>query len=334
MGMYNLAKELILPNLIWAQREETKRQRTRTFRFKTRRFLGYRGRKKLFNLFQAKPSTVLGRLVRQTKPIDASRLKFKINAKTLPKSLFHIKYIFNLKEFLIYDTYNFYLSESKPVVQKSDLEAPWRKLNFLYDVRRHIKVFRTHTLRLIQSTPTTERRATQELKVLLGVHPLAYFWFFEFGYAVTLVKWGFAKSIKGAHQILASAACVVNYKVITILWGVVKPGDIFRLTFSYLGLVAYNSHLQEQSKSLSIMRRWLMKIVMRRNRYKLALGKKKQGPGISTRRTKHFHFFEADLKSFSVACLPLKKNSYYYSYAFMLWMNYWNYRTVMWKYLT
>ena len=78
------------------------------------------------------------------------------------RSLFHIKCLFDVNEYLMYDFYNFYttkLQKRNKRYKKTHLGVfTPTKLNFFYYIRRSIKIFRLHTLRFFKVSFNTERK--------------------------------------------------------------------------------------------------------------------------------------------------------------------------------
>lgn len=78
------------------------------------------------------------------------------------RSLFHIKCLFDINEYLMYDFYNFYaakLQKRCKRFKKTRFEAfTPTKLNFFYYIRRSIRIFRLHTLRFFKVSFNTERK--------------------------------------------------------------------------------------------------------------------------------------------------------------------------------
>lgn len=78
------------------------------------------------------------------------------------RSLFHIKCLFDVNEYLMYDFYNFYtakLQKRHKRYKKAHFDAfTPTKLNFFYYIRRSIRIFRLHTLRFFKVSFNTERK--------------------------------------------------------------------------------------------------------------------------------------------------------------------------------
>jgi hypothetical protein len=126
--------------------------------------------------------------------------------------LFHIKCLFDVEEFALYDLFNFYKTTSttqKPRSAHNTVNAPSR-LNFFYKIRSSIKLFRLHTLKFMETSFNTERKTNLFFKVFSSMSTVAYMWFFEFNLAVFLVKINFSESIKHAHALITKQLCVVN----------------------------------------------------------------------------------------------------------------------------
>ena len=95
--------------------------------------------------------------------VDSRYLSLSNKKKSFSvRSLFHIKCLFDVNEYLMYDFYNFYAARLRQKVKKIKkvqygFFAP-TKLNFFYYIRRSIKIFRLHTLRFFKTSFNTERK--------------------------------------------------------------------------------------------------------------------------------------------------------------------------------
>lgn len=142
----------------------------------------------------------------------AGSLNFRTVKTAFPKSLFHIKCLFELEEFAMYDFFNFQTAsapDQKARPAHNTTHAPTR-LNFFYKIRTSIKIFRLHTLMFFGRSYKTEHRTNLFLKTFSKMSTLAYIWFFEFNLAVFLVKVGFAESIKKGHMLVSTDNCALN----------------------------------------------------------------------------------------------------------------------------
>lgn len=129
-----------------------------------------------------------------------------------PRALFHIKCLFDLEEFAVYDLYNFYQTEARPAKKQTNhtVQDIPQKINFFYYVRRSIKIFRSHSLLFFRKSFNTERKTNLFFKGFESVSTLSYMWFFEFNLPMLLIKVGFASSVRNAYSLVTSHSCFLN----------------------------------------------------------------------------------------------------------------------------
>lgn len=142
----------------------------------------------------------------------AGSINFRAAKAAFPRSLFHIKCLFELEEFAMYDFFNFQTASApdQKTRPSHNTTHPPIRLNFFYKIRTSIKIFRLHTLMFFGKSYKTEHRTNLFLKTFSSMSTLAYIWFFEFNLSVFLVKVGFAESISKGHMLVASGSCSVG----------------------------------------------------------------------------------------------------------------------------
>lgn len=266
----------------------------------------------------------------------AGSLVFRTVKTAFPKSLFHIKCLFELEEFAMYDFFNFQTAsapEQKTRPAHNTTHAPTR-LNFFYKIRTAIKIFRLHTLMFFGKSYKTEHRTNLFFKTFSTMSTLAYIWFFEFNLAVFLVKVGFAESIGKGHMLVATDNCALNGGFSHPKWTLVSPGDLVQLTFSGMFIWWLITSLGQKLNLTKRYAKLVAKLFFRKRSGGIRVPQQKKGLILTWSKQKPFHLFEIDPKTSSVFLLPYKNNSTYFRLVFTLWLNYWNYRIVLWKYRT
>ena len=146
------------------------------FRGSARRIRLSRFKKSIASLFSDSPSyhkqySLVTGLVKTT-----GSLTFRTVKTGFPKSLFHIKCLFELEEFTMYDFFNFQMAsapDQKTRPLHNTTHAPTR-LNFFYRIRTSIKIFRLHTLMFFGKSFKTEHRTNLFLKTFSSMSTLAY----------------------------------------------------------------------------------------------------------------------------------------------------------------
>ena len=255
------------------------------------------------------------------------------------KPFFHIKNIFNLNEFLMYDFYNFHKNrihkQSKGIPRRLREYTTkfWKKINFFYYIRDSIDVFRTHTLQFFKLWDKTDRRNTLVFKGFRGFSPLAYIWFFEFSLTYFLIKIRFSESMPQSLVMVLGGVVFINGSSSTERWDPVHPGNFIQLVFSPYLLLRLRKLIIQVFKFLRKTRKFLRKTILRSRKYRIKL------PYITSKsqymvanKPTHFRLFEIDYKSASAVLLPLKSPKIYLSAITMFWTNFWNYRLTIWKY--
>lgn len=263
-------------------------------------------------------------------------LTFRATKTVFPKSLFHIKCLFELEEFAMYDFFNFQTasaSDQKTRPLHNTAHTPAR-LNFFYKIRTSIKIFRLHTLMFFGRSYKTEHRANLFLKTFSSMSTLAYIWFFEFNLAVFLVKVGFTESIKKSHMLVASDSCALNGGFSHSRWTLVSPGDLVQMTLSGAFTWWLLSSLGQKLNLTQKYAKLVTKLFFRKKLGGVRVPKQKKALTLTWSKQKPFHLFEVDPKTASVFLLPYKNNATYFRLVFTLWLNYWNFRVVLWKYRT
>lgn len=95
-------------------------------------------------------------------------------------ALFHIKNVFDVEEFLLYDIYNFYNTISINNVNKGgnrhghNMEHTLTKINFFYYIKRSIKTFRLHTARILHLKASTEYKLNSFFKNFKSIPVMSY----------------------------------------------------------------------------------------------------------------------------------------------------------------
>lgn len=258
------------------------------------------------------------------------------NRSTFPRELFHIKCLFDVEEFALYDLFNFYKTTStfqKPHSSHNIINEPLR-LNFFYKIRSSIKLFRLHTLKFMETCFNTERRVNLFFKVFSSIPTISYMWFFEFNLAVFLVKIYFSESIKHAHALITKQICTINLTYINTRWAIIKPGDIIQLPLSRLLSLWLRNSLLNKLNGAKRYAKLMTKLFFKKKVGGIRAYKKKKAISLVWSKHKTFKFIEIDPKTFSAALLPYANNSIYLKLVLTLWLNYWNYRVTLWKYNT
>lgn len=135
-----------------------------------------RFKRTLREVFADRPSSVLFSGLTYGRLEHSSTSLRRPNRSTFPRELFHIKCLFDVEEFALYDLFNFYkttLTLQKPQSSHNTANAPSR-LNFFYKIRSSIKLFRTHTLKFMETSFNTERKANLFFKVFSSMSTISY----------------------------------------------------------------------------------------------------------------------------------------------------------------
>lgn len=254
------------------------------------------------------------------------------------RSLFHIKCLFDLNEYLIYDFYNFYAARTKTKSQSPKKEnlsvfVP-TKLNFFYYIRRSIKIFRLHTLRAFKASFNTERKTNLFFKSFWKMSSMSYMWFFEFNISIFLVKAGFFESLFSSIKELNSNVVSLNGCFDLKQWIVIKPGDSIILAYSLFYILKIKQRLLDYFSIVKRFKKFFLKHALKRKIIFKSDRLFKKAKKVNMTKQVNLNYIETDWRIMRALLLPVKNNSVYYAYIFLKWLNYWNYKTVLWKYDT
>lgn len=305
-----------------------RKSRLNKLTFRTRKIIRILLNKK--QTIQIYDNFLIGKLIRTNTPLVTSQ------NNVFPKSLFHIKCLFDIEEFAAYDLFNFYFSTSPKFKPNNNYTSGWAptKLNFFYRIRASIDTFRLHTLKFFEKSFKTERRVNLFFKAFTGIKALAYMWFFEFNLAVFLVKLNFSSSIKNAHGLINASLCTVNNHWASTRWMTVKPGDFIRLPISTYLLSWFKDNILRKLSTRYGHARFINRLFFRKRAGGIKKHKLRRSLALVWSKNKPFKFIETDPKTFTAVLLPYKNNFIYYRLTLTLWLNYWNFRVTLWKYKT
>lgn len=275
------------------------------------------------------PKTLVGKV----KPIHL--LVTKKVSESFPKGLFHIKCVFDLNELLAYDAFNFYRSTLPGKTPRNVSAIAWSptKLNFFYRIRYSIQIFRAHTLRFFEISFRTEHRVNLFFKTLERFNAMTYMWFFEFNASIFLVKVGFTESMLHSIHLIGLGICSVSGELIRNRWQQIKPGAVIQMplglyhTQRLIFIMAHRLNFTKYYKSF--MYRFFL-----RKKLPLKTGKRNNLILSIFNKYRSFKFIEFDVKTATAILLPYKDNMVYFRLIFIFWINYWNFRVVLWKYRT
>ena len=264
-------------------------------------------------------------------------LKINVNFK----GYFHIKTIYNLHEFLLYDYYNFYKNSINFNInnlannEEHEPSKPWKKLNFMYYIKQSINVFRIHTLRFFKFKSQSTRKNTIFFQGFDGFSVLAYIWFFEYSLPYFLIKTRFAESIGQGFSICYTGLLFVNNLNQINKWAYVTPGDFLQVTFSLYYCLRIKKIIINFLSFFKKSKKFLIKttIHQRNKNFQMPYINKKS-VWLNSSKQITLRFFECDYKTNSVCLLPYNNPNVYYTCLTLMWSNFWNYRTNNWKYKT
>lgn len=264
-------------------------------------------------------------------------LKLKFNFK----HLFHIKTIFNLNEFLLYDFYNFhnsvrrYNKNKNLLFNRQAIKKPWKKINFFYYIKNSIDVFRVHTSKFFNFKHRTTINTTLFLKSFFSMTTLAYIWFFEYSVVYFCVKLRFAESMGQSLSLLKNSFFFVNFSAVFDKWHILKPNDIVQSLFSLYTLLKYKNTILKVFRFFKYTKKFFRKSIFRSRKKKVKLPFiLRKAVWLNNTKGLNFRMFEVDYKSLTVIILPYNNPAIFFKYITLTWINFWNFKVSNWKYDT
>lgn len=255
------------------------------------------------------------------------------------KAYFHIKTIFNLNEFLLYDFYNYHskLLLKTPAVNKLKLlhqgSKPWKKINMFYRIRYSIDIIRTHTLQFFQTSFRTDRKATIFFKGFNGLSVLSYVWFFEYSIPYFLVKLRLAESLGQGLMLTRSDVVFINHGTNLTRWSVISPGNLLQFVFTLFNIVRVKFMIIKFLNFFRRIKKFFKRTMFKPRKHRIKMPKH-MNKSVHLVNSKHMHIrlMEVDYKSLSFVLLPYNSPTVYFSFLTLFWLNFWNYRLNVWKY--
>lgn len=263
-----------------------------------------------------------------------------ITKKNNFKPLLHIKIIFNLNEFLLYDFYNFHKNQlvSKFNNKYKQLRI-WttrlfKKINFFFYIKDSINVFRSHTLQFFKISYKTNKRINIFFSGFNGFNTLAYIWFFEFSLLYFLIKIHLSESVSQSLIFLKNKILFINSTSNWNRWVLIHPGQILQILFNLYLIIRVRQLVFKLLKFFKYTKKFFKRTILKSRKYRIKHPKiTSQGQYLINSKNHHSSLWEIDYKSLSVVLLPWITPNTFTKAITLFWLNFWNYRLVLWKYI-
>lgn len=245
------------------------------------------------------------------------------------KSYFHIKTIFNLDEFLLYDFYNYHnqLLKRNFIASHAQLmyqrDKPWKKLNFFYQIKYSIDVFRTHTLQFFKASFRTDRKATVFLKGFRGLSTLAYVWFFEYSLPYFLVKIRLAESVSQGLALVRYNSVFLNHEAANHRWESVHPGFVVQFVLNLYTIVRVKFMILKFLNFFKRIKRFFKRTLLKPRKYRIKMPSYvNKSAHLVNSKHMHLRIMEVDYKSLTFVLLPYNNPTIYFKYLTLFWLNF------------
>lgn len=256
------------------------------------------------------------------------------------KTYFHIKNIFNLNEFLLYDFYNFHKNLILNPIRKNKLNYSklttklWKKINFFFYIKNSIDVFRTNILKFFKTTFKTTSTTNLFFNTFTSLTPLSYIWFFEYNIVYFLIKLKWVESIGQSIILVKNNFFFYNSNSILSRWFVLNSGNCLQSIFCLIFLVKIKNLIIKLFKFFKKTHVFVKRTLLKPKRYRIKFPSIiNSSQYLSSLKYFNSYFYEQDIKTLSVILLPLANPKQYLNTVTLFWLNFWNFRLTLWKYI-